>query len=75
MNALLGSCPNNTEVYLTPLISTQNHTVAGLKVIILSKQMIDYTLLPKVGNWIFFHGTLHTYPFLEIQVLGISWYL
>ena len=50
MNALLGSCPNNTEVYLTPIISTQNHTVAGLKVIILSKQMIDYTLLPKVGN-------------------------
>ena len=28
-NALLG--PNNTIVYLTPVISTQNHTIAGEK--------------------------------------------
>jgi hypothetical protein len=28
-NALLGSWLNNTEVYLTPFISTQNHTIAG----------------------------------------------
>jgi hypothetical protein len=28
-NALLGPWPNNTEVYLTPFISTQNHTIAG----------------------------------------------
>ena len=60
---------------MTPLISTQYHTVTGLKVIVLSKHMIDYTLLPKVENWIFFHGNVHTYPFLEIQVLGISWYI
>ena len=28
-NALLGSWLNNTEVYLTPFISTQNHIIAG----------------------------------------------
>jgi hypothetical protein len=28
-NDLLGSRPNNTEVYLTPFISTQNHTIEG----------------------------------------------
>ena len=28
-NALLGPWLNNTEVYLTPFISTQNHTIAG----------------------------------------------
>ena len=28
-NALLGSCPNNTEVYLATFISNQNHTVVG----------------------------------------------
>jgi len=28
-NALLGPWPNNTEVYLTSFISTQNHTIAG----------------------------------------------
>jgi hypothetical protein len=28
-NALLGPWPNNTEVYLTTFISTQNHTVTG----------------------------------------------
>ena len=26
---LLGPCLNNTEVYLTPFISTQNHTITG----------------------------------------------
>ena len=30
-NVLLGPWPNNTEVYLTPFISTQNHTIAGKK--------------------------------------------
>ena len=29
-NALLGSLLNNTKVYLTPFISTQNHTIAGV---------------------------------------------
>jgi len=29
-NALLGPWLNNTEVYLTPFISTQNHIIAGL---------------------------------------------
>jgi len=28
-NYLLGPGLNNTEVYLTPFISTQNHTIAG----------------------------------------------
>jgi hypothetical protein len=28
-NVLLGPWPNNTEVYLTPFISPQNHTIAG----------------------------------------------
>jgi hypothetical protein len=28
-NALLYPWPNNTEVYLIPFISTQNHTIAG----------------------------------------------
>jgi hypothetical protein len=27
-NALLGPWPNNTEVYLTPFVSTQNQTIA-----------------------------------------------
>jgi len=27
-NALLGPRPNNTEVYLNPVISSQNHTIA-----------------------------------------------
>ena len=32
--ALLTPWLNNTEVYLTPFISTQNHTIAGKKDII-----------------------------------------
>ena len=28
-NALLGPWHTNTEVYLTPFVSTQNHTIAG----------------------------------------------
>ena len=28
-NALLGPWLNNTEAYLTPFISTKNHTIAG----------------------------------------------
>ena len=31
IHALLGLWPNNTEVYLTPFICTQNPTVSGYK--------------------------------------------
>jgi hypothetical protein len=32
-NALLGPWPKNTEVYVTPFISTQNHTIADYKIL------------------------------------------
>jgi hypothetical protein len=39
-NTLLGPLLNNTEVYLTPFISTQNHTIACFKSIYLPSMLV-----------------------------------
>jgi len=43
-NALLGPWLNNTEVYLTPYISTQNHTTEGEVVVAIIVWYLDFQL-------------------------------
>jgi hypothetical protein len=44
-NALSFSLPNNTEVYLTPIISTQNHTIAVKNIVAFQLFFGEYCFL------------------------------
>ena len=53
-NVLLGSWPNNTEVYFITFISTQNHTVCRIKVSIVSLLYVGYMRTNKSLMFLFY---------------------